>query len=239
MVDSYEPYTQTGHHYSSYASTYTLDETYTTDHTNSYIHDRKGHPRVRNHHYITNSTNPKGTIYIKRPRQLHTGQPNSNTSTHSTRMILPICIRNSTVNPQQTRRSNCPCNINCNSIHHTNNQIKVPGNPILPNQPSIILSNNKYSNPTYMNRSPTRRRPIHPNRTNLNNSILHILHNKPNNDKPKKINANPPPPYSTLNPETSSDSPSAKSKGAEKYQQTQPYWGPYEYEYNPKPYAPT
>jgi hypothetical protein len=29
----------------------------------------------------------------------------------------------------------------------------------------------------------------------------------------KKINANPPLPYSTLNPETSSDSPSAKSKG--------------------------
>ena len=30
---------------------------------------------------------------------------------------------------------------------------------------------------------------------------------------PKKLKANPPPPYSTLNPETSSDSPSAKSKG--------------------------
>jgi len=30
---------------------------------------------------------------------------------------------------------------------------------------------------------------------------------------PKKIKANPPPPYSTLNPETSSDSTSAKSKG--------------------------
>jgi hypothetical protein len=29
----------------------------------------------------------------------------------------------------------------------------------------------------------------------------------------KKIKASPPPPYSTLNPETSSDSPSAKSKG--------------------------
>lgn len=29
----------------------------------------------------------------------------------------------------------------------------------------------------------------------------------------KKIKANPPPPYSTLNPETNSDSPSAKSKG--------------------------
>jgi hypothetical protein len=31
----------------------------------------------------------------------------------------------------------------------------------------------------------------------------------------KKIKANPPPPYSTLNPETSSDSPSAKSKGVQ------------------------
>jgi hypothetical protein len=30
----------------------------------------------------------------------------------------------------------------------------------------------------------------------------------------KKIKANPPPPHSTLKPETSSDSPSAKSKGA-------------------------
>ena len=29
----------------------------------------------------------------------------------------------------------------------------------------------------------------------------------------KKFKANPPAPYSTLNPETSSDSPSAKSKG--------------------------
>lgn len=29
----------------------------------------------------------------------------------------------------------------------------------------------------------------------------------------KKIKANPPAPYSTLNPETNSDSPSAKSKG--------------------------
>jgi hypothetical protein len=29
----------------------------------------------------------------------------------------------------------------------------------------------------------------------------------------KKINEKPPPPYSTLNPETKSDSPSAKSKG--------------------------
>jgi len=34
---------------------------------------------------------------------------------------------------------------------------------------------------------------------------LHIL--------PKKISANPPLLYSTLNPETNSDSPSAKSKG--------------------------
>ena len=31
--------------------------------------------------------------------------------------------------------------------------------------------------------------------------------------QPKKIKANPPPPYSMLKPGTSSDSPSAKSKG--------------------------
>jgi len=31
--------------------------------------------------------------------------------------------------------------------------------------------------------------------------------------QPKKINANPPAEYSTLNPETNSDSPSAKSNG--------------------------
>jgi hypothetical protein len=37
----------------------------------------------------------------------------------------------------------------------------------------------------------------------------------------KKIKAKPPPPYSTLNPETSSDSPSAKSKGVRLVSATQ------------------
>ena len=62
-------------------------------------------------------------------------------------------------------------------------KIKVPRNTILPNQPSTIQNNNKHSNSTNMNRSPTSRRPIYPNRTNPNNTILHILHSKTNNNK--------------------------------------------------------
>ena len=56
-------------------------------------------------------------------------------------------------------------------------------NTILPNQPSIILNSNKYSNPTNMNWSLTSRRPIYPN-----NNILHTLHSKPNNNKTMKQN---------------------------------------------------
>jgi hypothetical protein len=36
--------------------------------------------------------------------------------------------------------------------------------------------------------------------------------------QPKKIKTNHPPPYSTLNPEKSSDSPSAKSKGVRSFE---------------------
>jgi len=46
-----------------------------------------------------------------------------------------------------------------------------------------------------------------------NNILNNILINKILEYSAKKINANPPPLYSTLNPETNSDSPSAKSKG--------------------------
>ncbi len=48
-----------------------------------------------------------------------------------------------------------------------------------------------------------------PKKIKLNN----ILMNKILAYSPKKINANPPLEYSTLNPDTNSDSPSAKSKG--------------------------
>jgi hypothetical protein len=37
-------------------------------------------------------------------------------STYATRMTLPIRVRHSTINPQQTRRSNRISNINCNPI---------------------------------------------------------------------------------------------------------------------------
>lgn len=46
-----------------------------------------------------------------------------------------------------------------------------------------------------------------------NNIENNILINKILAYSAKKINAKPPAPYSTLNPETNSDSPSAKSKG--------------------------
>lgn len=46
-----------------------------------------------------------------------------------------------------------------------------------------------------------------------NNKATSILINKILAYSAKKINANPPLLYSVLNPETSSDSPSAKSKG--------------------------
>jgi len=93
----------------------------------------KGHLWIHNHHHNTNNTNPKRTIYPKRPRQLYPRQPASNTSTHPTRMVLPIRICNSTINPKQARRSNRTSNINCNPIHPTNKQIKIPRDPILPN----------------------------------------------------------------------------------------------------------
>lgn len=46
-----------------------------------------------------------------------------------------------------------------------------------------------------------------------NSKENNILINKILAYSAKKIKANPPAPYSTLNPETNSDSPSAKSKG--------------------------
>jgi quinol-cytochrome oxidoreductase complex cytochrome b subunit len=45
--------------------------------------------------WCSNNTNPKRTIFLERPGQLHTSQSNSKTSTHPTRMLLPIRIRNS------------------------------------------------------------------------------------------------------------------------------------------------
>jgi hypothetical protein len=59
---------------------------------------------------------------------------------------------------------------------YTNNYIKVPKNTILPDQSSIILNNNKHSNPTNTNWSPAIRRSVHPNGANPNNNILPILH---------------------------------------------------------------
>ena len=53
---------------------------------------------------------------------------------------------------------------------------------------STILNNNKYRNHTNMNRSPTGRRPIYPNRTNSNHNILHILRNKRYNNKVMRQN---------------------------------------------------
>ena len=47
----------------------------------------------------------------------------------------------------------------------------------------------------------------------LKNNTKQQTHKKNTSILSQKIKANPPPPYSTLNPETSSDSPSAKSKG--------------------------
>ena len=55
-------------------------------------------------------------------------------------------------------------------------------------QSSTILNNNKYRNPTNMNRSPTGRIPIYPNRTNSNCNILHILRNKSFNNKVMRQN---------------------------------------------------
>jgi len=59
----------------------------------------KGYLWVRSNTHITNYINLKGTLYSKRSRQLHTSQSASNTSAYSTRVILPIRIRNSTINP--------------------------------------------------------------------------------------------------------------------------------------------
>jgi len=143
----------------------------------------KGHFWIRPNNHSTNCTNTKGTIHPKRPRQLHTSKSPRNTRPHSARMILLICICNPTFNPQQTRRSNCPSHINRNPIYHTNQQIKVSRNTILPNQPNPILNNNKHCDPTNMNWSTTSRRSLHSNRTNSNNDILHILCNKPHNNK--------------------------------------------------------
>jgi len=84
--------------------------------------------------------------------------------------------------------ANRPSNISRNPIHHTNKQIKVPRNTILPNQSSFILNNNKHSNSVNMNWSPTSSGPTHPNRTNSNNTILHILHSKPDNNKTMRQN---------------------------------------------------
>jgi len=143
----------------------------------------KGHLRLHPYNHSTNRINSKGTIHPKRSRQLYTSKPSSNTRPHSTRMILPICICNPTLNPKQARRSYCSSHINCNPIHHTNQQIKVPRNTILSYQPNTILNNNKHRNSPHMNWSTTSRRPLHSNRTNPNNNILYILRNKPNNNK--------------------------------------------------------
>ena len=76
-----------------------------------------------------------------------------------------------------------PRYINRNFIHYTNKQIQISRNTILPNQSNTILNNNKYSDSTNMNWGTTSRSPLHPNRTNPNNNILHILYSKPNNNK--------------------------------------------------------
>ena len=73
--------------------------------------------------------------------------------------------------------------INRSLTHHTNKHITVPRNTGLPNQPSIIPNNNKYSNPTNMNWNTANRRPIYPNRTNPNSTVLRTLRSKPNNNK--------------------------------------------------------
>lgn len=95
-----------------------IKQKYRQNSLSSVLHS-KGHRRIHNHHYSPISSNTKRTLYPSRPRQLHPSKPASNTSTHSTRMILPICIRNPTLNPKQIRRSNRTSYINRNPIRHT------------------------------------------------------------------------------------------------------------------------
>lgn len=68
----------------------------------------QGRPRILD--YDHNTANP--SIILSRPsrgpRQLHPGQPIKYPTTYQARMILPIRLRNSTFDPQQTRWSSGP-----------------------------------------------------------------------------------------------------------------------------------
>lgn len=68
----------------------------------------------------SNQTNHTKSTYNRRHRKFKRSKSVINSSPHSTRMILPIRICNSTINPIQSRWCNCITSIP-NSIYSTNN----------------------------------------------------------------------------------------------------------------------
>uniref|UniRef100_A0A7N9CUJ0 Uncharacterized protein n=1 Tax=Macaca fascicularis TaxID=9541 RepID=A0A7N9CUJ0_MACFA len=82
--------------------------------------------------------------------------PTKHSPTYQTRMILPICIHNPTIYPQQTgrRTSTIPINPHLNSHPHTS-QIQTTKYNIPPTQPIPILTPNHNPTDPYLNWKPT------------------------------------------------------------------------------------
>eukprot|EP00095_Tigriopus_kingsejongensis_P005070 maker-scaffold2235_size18398-snap-gene-0.5 protein:Tk05070 transcript:maker-scaffold2235_size18398-snap-gene-0.5-mRNA-1 annotation:"cytochrome b" len=75
------------------------------------------------------------------PRKLYPSKPTSHTPSHQTRVILPICIRHPTLNPQQTRGRSSPSSIRTSPIPNpTPPQIQAAHNNLPSPLPTPILS---------------------------------------------------------------------------------------------------
>lgn len=95
-------------------------------------------------------------------------------------MILPVCLRNPTLNPKQTWRSSSPSPLYPHSsCHSTTTHIKTAQHSIPTSKPMPILTPSGRPSNTNLNWGPTRRTPIHHYRTTSLHSIF-PNHSSPN-----------------------------------------------------------
>nr|XP_005595732.2 uncharacterized protein LOC102116649 [Macaca fascicularis] len=157
------------------------------------LHNQR-HPRPSPPSLYPSNTNTTLTQPPKRPRQLHPSRPTKYSPTHQARMVLPICIHNPTIHPQQTGRRTSTLLINLHPSSHPHTpQIQTTKHNIPPTQPIPVLTpNNNPINP-YLNwKRTSNSTPYHYRPSSIHN-ILHHNSNPnttglPNRKQPTQMN---------------------------------------------------
>jgi len=97
------------------------------------------------------------------PRKFCTRKPISYPCTHTTRVVLPICVRHPPIHTKQARRSHRAVRLHPRTICSPNSPLCKPPNHCLPTTgPNSLLNLNSRHPFPNLNRGATSRRPLHP-----------------------------------------------------------------------------